>query len=48
MSISIETKRQWIEEKIEKMFQNQNKSELISIDFEINLLEGNVVQKLFS
>ena len=38
MSISIESKRQWIENKIENIFLDQNKSDLLSIDFEINLL----------
>jgi hypothetical protein len=37
-SISIETKRQWIEEKIESIFIDQNKSDLLSLDFEVNLL----------
>ena len=36
--MSIETKREWIEEKIELIFLDQNKSELMSIDFEINVL----------
>ena len=37
-SISIETKRQWIEEKIESIFLDQNKSDLLSRDFELNML----------
>lgn len=35
---SIEDKRSWIEEKIEEMFKNPNKSDLLSLDLEVNLL----------
>lgn len=34
---SIEDKRSWIESKIEDMFKNQNKSDLLSLDLEVNL-----------
>jgi hypothetical protein len=35
---SMEEKRSWIEEKLEKMFINSNKSDLIALDLEVNLL----------
>ncbi len=35
---SIENKRGWIEEKIEKMFRNPDKSDLLVLDLEINML----------
>lgn len=38
MSTSIESKRQLIEDHISKIFQEKNKSELLALDFEINLL----------
>lgn len=38
MSISIENKRQIIEDHIVKIFQEKNRSELMALDFEINLL----------
>ncbi|RMZ93672.1 mono [ADP-ribose] polymerase PARP16, partial [Brachionus plicatilis] len=38
MSISIESKRRLIEDHMAKIFQEKNKSELLALDFEINLL----------
>lgn len=38
MSFNIEEKRQLIEERIESIFVNQNKSDLLSLDFELNTL----------
>ena len=35
---SIEDKREWIERKIESMFAEPNKSSLIALDLDINLL----------
>lgn len=35
---TIENKRAWIEEKVEGMFLNPNKSDLLAIDLEINTL----------
>jgi poly[ADP-ribose] polymerase 16 len=35
---SIENKRAWIEEKIEEMFRNPDKSDLLVLDLEINML----------
>jgi poly[ADP-ribose] polymerase 16 len=36
--MTIEDKRIWIEEKLDSIFNNTNKSDLLALDFEINLL----------